>query len=68
MPFAGPETALAATIDSRDDKYFVHGKKARPGASRAPLRLFNDFHEGSTTYQNLLARQRELASQLDVVG
>ena len=51
MPFAEPETALAATIDSGDDKYFVDGTKARPGAPMAPLRLFNDFHEGSTTYE-----------------
>jgi hypothetical protein len=51
MPFAGPETALAATIDSQDDKYFVQRKKARPGPSTAPPRLFNDFHEGSTTYK-----------------
>lgn len=30
MPFAGPETALAATIDSGDDEYFAHRNKAHP--------------------------------------
>jgi hypothetical protein len=50
MPFAGPETALAETIDAGDDKYFIRRKKARPEASRTLLRLFNDFHEVSTTY------------------
>ena len=53
MPFPGPETALAATIGAGDDEYFVHCKKARPGASRAQLRLFNDFHEDSTTYRKI---------------
>lgn len=68
MPFVGAETALAATIDLGDDKYFIICKKVVPGASKALLRLFNDFHEDSTTYKNHLVRQSELVSQLEVVG
>ena len=48
MPFAGPETALAVTIDSVGKGIFIRQKTARLKLNYA-LREFNDFHEDSTT-------------------
>jgi hypothetical protein len=49
MPFAGPETALAATIVAGDMERVILFEIARPAASYASLRIFNDLHRNSTT-------------------
>src|SRR5271157_528788 len=50
MPFLAPETALPATIVATVKETFAAKGIVRPAASKQPLRLFNNLHEGSTTY------------------
>ena len=52
MPIAGPETALASTINAGVGQIVVHAGTPRPGACKWLLRFFNHLHEGSTTYRN----------------
>jgi hypothetical protein len=60
MPFAGPETALASTIRSRGGLRIILAKLNVLRAATSPLRLFNDLHEGSTTYGKRLPASRSL--------
>jgi hypothetical protein len=58
-PFAGPETALAATIVAGGDPEFIGDQIARPGARPGP----------STTFQSLTRRLndlRELVTRFDL--
>ncbi len=57
MPIAGPETALAATIVTLVESFFVRFEIVRPGASQRGFTNFqsltprlNDLHEPSMTY------------------
>jgi hypothetical protein len=45
MPFPGPETALASTIDSGAEGQVVREKLRLLEAVKALLRLFNQLHE-----------------------
>jgi len=59
MPFAEPETALAATIDVAGDPTLIAGKIIRPAACAGP----------STTFQSLTRRLndlRELVTRFDL--
>jgi hypothetical protein len=60
IPFAGPTTALAATIDSADEEWVSDAAKRRAlELARAVLRLFNHLHEDSTTYENRQAKNSQ---------
>jgi len=49
MPFAGPETALASTIDAETEESFAPDKTARPVGWKDLVRIINHFHQDSTT-------------------
>jgi hypothetical protein len=51
MPFLAPETPLAATIAAEAEETITAQEIMRPVASKPLLRIFNNLHEGSTTYQ-----------------
>jgi len=53
MPFAGPETALASTIDPEVESKIVRGKTTRPAACQ----------NASTTFQRLPPRLNDLGNQ-----
>jgi hypothetical protein len=44
MPFAGPKTALAATIDPGDEEWYPTREKEEPWSLRGP------FYDFSITY------------------
>jgi hypothetical protein len=54
MPFAGPETALPATIVARDDLTLIRDEIIRPAARVGP----------STTFQSLTPRLNNLRGSL----
>jgi hypothetical protein len=43
MPFAGPETALSATIEPGAEGNFVPGKTARPAACKDPSAIYQSL-------------------------
>jgi hypothetical protein len=57
MPFAGPETALPATIVSEGGPTLIRGKITRPAARKGP----------STTFQRLTRRLNDLQNNALIV-
>jgi hypothetical protein len=57
MPFAGPETPLAATIDCVDEETLSDATKEDPWSLPGPFYdFFNHLHEDATTYGNRPAK------------
>jgi len=58
MPLAGPETALASTIDVGVEEIIVHAGTPRPGACKWPSTIFQSL----TRRLNDLPRNRPASS------
>jgi hypothetical protein len=68
IPFPGPETGRATTIDSREKERVVPGKFASLRASKAFLRILTRLHGTSTTYEDfrkIIGRAAGLASAIE---
>ena len=64
MPFAGPETALPATIDSADDLTLILEKIVRPAARQGPSMTFGDFSMTYTKTQRLTEHEPGVLSAI----
>jgi len=51
MPFLAPEMPLAATIAAEVEETIAAQEIMHPAASKPLLRIFNNLHEGSITYE-----------------
>ena len=61
MPFPGPETALASTIEVVSEEIIVRDNGARPGACQVPSTIFQ------TVFQSLTRRLNDLPSGIDLL-